>query len=244
MTKDEILAEIRRTAAANGGKPLGRERFLAETGIGTTELEGKYWVRWNDAVREAGLTPNSLNTALASDALLHKLVALIRELGHFPVAGELKMKGRTDPTFPNVKTFDRFGSKVERIGAVAAFARKMEYEDVVEICVKTGATRSPLPESDNDVNPDVVAVGYVYLLRHGSAREFKIGRTNNPIRREGEIGIELPQELQPLHVISTDDPAGVEAYWHRRFAQKRLKNEWFALSASDVRAFRRWRKIY
>jgi Meiotically up-regulated gene 113 len=85
--------------------------------------------------------------------------------------------------------------------------------------------------------------GYVYLMRHGSAREFKIGRTSNPIRRAGEVGIELPQRLEPLHVIETDDPGGVEAYWHRRFAEKRLKGEWFALTAQDIRAFKRWRKI-
>lgn len=85
--------------------------------------------------------------------------------------------------------------------------------------------------------------GYVYLLRHGARREYKIGRTNNPIRREGQITVELPQRVEPIHVITTDDPAGIEAYWHRRFAEKRLRNEWFALTPDDVRAFKRWRKI-
>ena len=81
------------------------------------------------------------------------------------------------------------------------------------------------------------------MLKHGSRREYKIGRTNNQLRREGEIGIELPEKIEPIHVIETDDPAGIEVYWHRRFADKRLKNEWFALNADDVRAFKRWRRI-
>ena len=75
-------------------------------------------------------------------------------------------------------------------------------------------------------------------------REYKIGFTKNKLRREGEIGIELPQKIEPIHVIETDDPSGVEAYWHRRFAEKRIKHEWFALSAEDVQAFKRWRRIY
>jgi hypothetical protein len=87
------------------------------------------------------------------------------------------------------------------------------------------------------------AIGYVYLLKHGSRREYKIGRTNNPVRREGEVVIQLPEKLAPIHYIKTDDPAGVEAYWHNRFGGKRKEGEWFALTAEDVRAFKRWKRI-
>ena len=86
-------------------------------------------------------------------------------------------------------------------------------------------------------------MGYVYLLKHGSRREYKIGRTNNRLRREGEIGVELPEKIEPIHVIETDDPAGIEAYWHRRFAEKRGEGEWFDLSPDDIKAFKRWKRI-
>jgi hypothetical protein len=95
-----------------------------------------------------------------------------------------------------------------------------------------------------EIDTAPAAFGYVYLLKHGSRREYKIGRTNNPLRREGEVGIQLPEKLQPVHYIKTDDPAGVESYWHKRFASKRKEGEWFALSAQDVRAFKRWKRIY
>lgn len=244
MTKEEILAEIRRTAIANGNQPLGRLRFLTETGIREADWQGKYWVRWNDAVREAGYSPNNLTAALPGEDLLGKLSSLVRELGHVPVVAELKMKCRTDPTFPNFKTFqNRFGPKTRLVAALAAFAQERGDEELVSICAGYAA-RAKTPDAVASGEVEGEPAGYVYLLRHGSAKEFKIGRTINPIRREGEISIQLPQRLEPIHVIETDDPAGIEAYWHRRFADKRLKGEWFALSAKDVRAFRRWRKIF
>jgi hypothetical protein len=45
MTKEDILAEIRRTAKANGGVALGRTRFERETGIRYGEWYGKIWNR-------------------------------------------------------------------------------------------------------------------------------------------------------------------------------------------------------
>jgi len=75
-------------------------------------------------------------------------------------------------------------------------------------------------------------------------RRSKIGRTKNPLRREGEVGIQLPEKLTPVHHIKTDDPAGIESYWHARFSSKRKEGEWFALTPVDVRAFKRWKRIY
>src|SRR5881409_602836 len=99
MNKQHILDEIRRTA--RGGKALGRQKFFTETGIKVSDWSGKYWVRWSDAVREAGLTPNQKTKAYDDELLITKLVALTRELGRFPVYGDLRMKARTDSDFPS-----------------------------------------------------------------------------------------------------------------------------------------------
>jgi hypothetical protein len=243
MTKDHILSEIRRTTAQNGGVPLGQQRFAAETGIGHHDWYGRFWTKWSDALREAGYAPNRFGTAVPEDQMIEHLAALTRELGHYPVEADIRMKARTVPNFPSHSTFNRLGGKADLIAKVHAFALARGYSDVVSICAPHLETVEPRGAADEEVSKSKSAVGYVYLFRHGTRREFKIGRTNNTVRREGEIGVELPQEIEPIHVIETDDPAGVESYWHRRFAKKRLRNEWFALTPDDVSAFRRWRKI-
>ena len=54
MTKGHILAEIRRTAAANGGRPLGRERFFVDTGFKEADWYLKHWVRSSEAFAKPG----------------------------------------------------------------------------------------------------------------------------------------------------------------------------------------------
>ena len=245
MKKEEILAEIRRLAKKNGNTPLGTERFRAETGIKSSDWQGKFWARWGDALVEAGFEPNQLQGPRSDEDLLAALASLTKELGRFPVANEIKLKARTEPGFPWHNTFAKFGNKQALANRLSEFCKTRGQEDVVSIC-ESIISKHNQASSTEEENIDFVTstIGYVYLLKHGSRREYKIGRTNNPLRREGEMGIQLPEKLEPVHYIKTDDPSGIESYWHTRFASKRKEGEWFSLSADDVRAFKRWKHIY
>ena len=79
----------------------------------------------------------------------------------------------------------------------------------------------------------------MYLIKSG--RFYKIGKTNAAGRREYELDLQLPEAVSTIHVIRTDDPGGIEAYWHQRFELKRKKGEWFDLTAADVVTFKRRR---
>jgi hypothetical protein len=68
---------------------------------------------------------------------------------------------------------------------------------------------------------------------------YKIGATADLARRSQAIAVQMPDPTNTIHVIETDDPFGIEAYWHKRFADKRTNGEWFELDRADVAAFRR-----
>lgn len=240
ISKHHILAEIKRLAESSG-KPPGVRLFESETGIKESDWYPDLWLRWGDALQEAGLTRNTMVEPLSDELLIQQYARLVQKLSRLPLQGEMIRESKANPEFPSEKTYRRFGGKTNLLNAVAKYCRaNAGFEDVLVLCENARANSSLTEAEIGTLEPKV---GYVYLLRHGSRREYKIGRTNNPIRREGEISVELPQKLEPIHVITTDDPSGIEAYWHRRFADKRLKNEWFALTADEVRAFKRWQRI-
>jgi len=239
MDKEFILKEIDRTAKENGGIPLGQDRFAGVTGIKIGDWLGKHWARWNDAITEAGYTPNKRQSAYDEEVLIKQIISFIREIGRIPAAADLRLQAHNSKGFPAHTTIQkRLGAnKIKLSSRLLTYCTdKPEYSDIVGICNVAIASASE-EKSEHYTEESDIEFGYVYLMKSG--RFYKIGNSKNVERRNYEIGIKLPEDLTILHKIRTDDPIGIENYWHIRFNDKRKQGEWFDLSSSDITAFKR-----
>ncbi|MBT9330706.1 GIY-YIG nuclease family protein [Paracidobacterium acidisoli] len=235
MNKQVIIDEIRRIAESDGGIAPGRDKFEKETGIRESKWRGIYWLKWSEAIVEAGYSPREFQAAYAKDLVLSKLAGLIRKKERFPTSTEIRMEKQIDPEFPWDSVIRRLGAKATLIRLVRDFCQdRDEFRDIVEFLpvspeIHDGKSANYSHKSELD--------GSVYLLRSG--KFYKIGHTRDMGRRSYDLRIQLPEKGILVHEIRTDDPEGIEQYWHRRYANKRANGEWFSLTQEDITVFRR-----
>ena len=248
MNKEHILNEVRKTA--ENGVPLGNQRLEKETGIKKADWYGIYWNNRCELDEEAGLVSNKLQAAYSSEYLIRKLIDFIKEIRKFPIAPEFIMKRTNDNNFPDVTTFhNKLGKKHEKAKKVVEYCEKNNvHPDVIEIC--RPICKKVDTKNVNRLNDDVDSEkksGHVYMLEHDGV--YKIGSSIDAAQRHKKIATQMPFATKEIHVISTDDPSGIEAYWHKRFKDKKykgkqkLQGEWFNLLASDIKAFRKRKKF-
>ena len=183
---------------------------------------------------EAGYAPNQLQQGIADDDVLSHLIPEVRRLGRLPTVAELRIRRRENDEFPSSGVFARLGPKRTVAVKLADYCRERpDCADVLQIIEPLLVT----PEVPGDDNDEPSELGYVYLMKSG--RYYKLGRTNSVGRREYELPLQLPEPAVRVHAIKTDDPDGIEKYWHSRFADRRKGGEWFALTQADIRAFKR-----
>ena len=171
------------------------------------------------------------------DDVLGKLADLTRKLGRVPTDNDLRFTTANQSDFPDPATIrKKIGAKREIVRSLIEYCKNENlYEDVIKIC----AALETLVEVGQEAVASAIgsADGFVYLMKSG--RYYKIGKTNSVGRREREIALQMPESIEVIHEIKTDDPTGIEAYWHNRFDAKKKNGEWFDLSREDVSAFRR-----
>jgi len=233
--RNRILAEIRNFADLNGGKAPGKGVFARETGIQESDWSGKYWTRWNDAVLEAGLLPNQRQGRFSDDFVLEKYAQVCRHFGRPPTNAELRLYVRETPDFISHNTFAKhFGTKNGVIAALHKWASKRNDVELIAVLPEPVGVQE---SKSSEANQNRSGEGYVYLLKSGE--HYKIGRSTEIEKRIKQISISLPEPVELVHTIKTDDPSGIESYWHRRFDDQRAGGEWFKLGPAELKAFKR-----
>lgn len=232
--RDHILGEIRRLASLSDGRPPGSIAFARDTGIAEHQWRGKFWARWSDALAAAGFEPNEWTKKLDSGGVLVGIIAACRHYGRFPTRDEIKLYRASEPAIPSDQAIRRhFGSNANLVAALATkTAGDESYADIAAMLPNL-----PPKVAGPMTKPSRTKDGFVYLIKSGEF--YKVGRSDDLERRIKEIRVALPDKAELIHSIRTDDPAGIEAYWHNRFAKVRANGEWFKLSSLDVSAFKK-----
>ena len=235
ITKEQILSDIRRLGKQRGGH-ISLDAFLTATGMKAHQLLGKFWARWNDALTEAELrTMEFSNPRTEEETVIEAFAQLIETLKKWPTGTEMLLERGRNESFPSIKVVRRVRNMPDFVSRLSAYCAA---NDNLSIAAKIAAERMEAEEVEPRLDDHAPINGYVYMMRSG--RRYKIGRTTSPSRRHREVRLDLPDPTTLIHTIPTDDPTGIESYWHLRFSSKRVRDtEFFTLDASDVAAFKR-----
>jgi hypothetical protein len=244
-TRDEIIAEIRKYVAANAGKIPGSRAFESATRIKESSWRGRYWARWTDAIRDAGLEPGVWNQKIPEDDMVRKLTVYVATLGRFPTWDEINLHARQTAGFPVAVTIKRrFGGMLRLAGALLEIARSDGNDLLAKLCEER-LNRVDEREATTNAKREahVPPLGFVYLKYSPSLRLYKIGKANDPKKRGVGISLLLPHDLIPKHEIRTDCPFLLEKYWEQRFRAKKKQGEWYDLTSAEVETFKSRREF-
>jgi hypothetical protein len=235
MKKEQILSDIRRIGKQRGGH-VSLDAFLVATGMKEHQLLGKYWATWNEAVAKAGLpTAHFFRARTEESSVIGAFADLVERLKKWPTQNELLLERRRDVSFPSLKVILRMKNTPLFASKLAAYCTE---RGNLSIAAQIATERMEAEQAEPQLRGRAPINGYVYMMQSG--RRYKIGHTTSPSRRHREVRLDLPDSTTLVHAIPTDDPVGIESYWHLRFDSKRIREtEFFTLDASDVAAFKR-----
>lgn len=242
MAEKQQIIDAITSIVSRDGKAPGIMTFEAETGIKQSDWRGRYWARWSDALKEAGIEPNSLTERIDEATILEALARATLHYEHLPTDSELRMFKKSDSSMPSTGAIGRaFPSKRDWVSALLDHCcERSQFSKVISLCEEYLEEQKP-NEENTMPQSDSLHTGEVYLFKMSVGREkrYKIGKTIDSDARLGQIAAQLPEKLEKVHTIKTDDAFGIEAYWHKRFADRRREGEWFQLTSADINAFKK-----
>src|SRR5207248_806118 len=162
------------------------------------------------ALAQAGFGPNQYQVVIPRQAIDASLADGIVRFGNMATAAELAHSRGVDDDVHSPKVSDRLEPPP---GGARNLADDLpNRSDLIAIIAPLLAEQAGDEPDDSGAErqPD----GFVYLLKSG--RHCKIGYTFDVGRRRYDLGIQLPEAVEEVHAIRTDDPVGIERYWHER----------------------------
>ncbi len=182
MEKHAILTEIKRTRRSKWRSAARRARFSQDkrdeglqTGEGRTGSVAAMQFATPD------FSSNKLQAAYNEELLIEKFIGLARDLGHFPVATEVKMKAGAITAFPWHKlTFARFGSKQQFAARILNFCKdRAGYDDIVALCATIAVPTGHQLSEDSACDLTAAPSGSTRrLCVHGTAKA-RAGKTQD-----------------------------------------------------------------
>lgn len=127
-SKAEVIEAIRSVSKSIGSDVLSRSKFLKSTDVTIRDIL-RYFPKWSDACREAGVKHDSSHDRISDDDILADWGLVTRSLGAVPSVTEYGVRGKYGRN-----TFKRFGAWTDVPGAFRnSFADSGGWGDVLEI---------------------------------------------------------------------------------------------------------------
>lgn len=90
-----------------------------------------------------------------------------------------------------------------------------------------------MPRKSQIASQPTDGTDYVYLIRMGRTKMYKIGKTNDPQGRLASLQTASPYKLKLSHTFKADNASAAEETLHAKFHGVRLEGEWFKLTDAE-----------
>jgi hypothetical protein len=77
--------------------------------------------------------------------------------------------------------------------------------------------------------------GYIYLAHDTATNAYKIGYSQDPVKRVKGLNVSTPNlSIELIHHFPADEMAHAEAKLHKAFSEQRIGGEWFTLDQNQI----------
>lgn len=186
-TKEEILEAIR-AAGKTLGRPPSRSEFKSASGMSEYQVL-QFFPGWREAVRAAGLSPDTTNTRLDDNQLLQAWGEFVRKIRQIPTRNQYRQDGEY-----SVGSFEKhFGAWSTLTERFREFAKeKQEWADVLALLPVVGT----FPAGGNGAR-STATVPSTHFLPHAHAKlddrptygapmDFR-GLRHEPVNEQGVV---------------------------------------------------------